>query len=45
MTYPDRAPGPYTFEVRGLDRADKVDPTPARAAWSVAATDPDTRID
>ena len=39
------AEGDRTFEVRAVDTAGNADPTPARHAWTVDLTPPETRID
>lgn len=35
------APGRHTFEVRAIDRAGNVDPTPVRRSWTIAIPDAD----
>jgi hypothetical protein len=39
------AEGAHTFDVRAIDGASTADPTPARLAWTVDLSAPDTRID
>jgi|GEM_PF-3162244 len=41
-TYLGLDPGPHTFEVRALDRALNVDPTPAIHVWTIVLPPPDT---
>lgn len=45
QSYPDLAAGRYTFEVRAIDGAGKVDPTPAAHTWTIDTVAPDTTID
>ncbi|MEE6263817.1 right-handed parallel beta-helix repeat-containing protein [Plantactinospora sonchi] len=40
QTYGNLAAGTHTFEVRAVDLADKVDPTPATYTWVVALSPP-----
>ena len=46
-SYSGLADGPHTFQVKAVDPAGNVDPTPASASWTVStgsATPPDTSI-
>ncbi|MEO3924804.1 right-handed parallel beta-helix repeat-containing protein [Micromonosporaceae bacterium B7E4] len=40
QTYGNLTPGTHTFQVRAVDLADKVDPTPATYTWVVALSPP-----
>jgi hypothetical protein len=44
QSYASLAPGPHTFEVRAIDLAGRVDPTPASYTWTIDATAPETTI-
>ncbi|MCX5742430.1 MAG: Ig-like domain-containing protein [Proteobacteria bacterium] len=43
-TFLDLGEGPHTFEIRAIDGAGNVDPTPAMHAWIVDTSSPDTMI-
>jgi parallel beta-helix repeat protein len=43
-TYAAPAEGAHTFEVRAIDPAGNVDPSPARHSWTVDMTPPETSI-
>ena len=46
QTYTDLGAGRHTFEVRAVDEAGNVDPTPASYAWTIVdETPPETTID
>jgi parallel beta-helix repeat protein len=40
VTYLDLTLGSHTFEVRAIDEADNVDPTPARWTWTIGPVQP-----
>ena len=47
ITYSDLGVGPYSFQVRAIDNAGNIDPTPASYTWEVStlpAVPPDTAI-
>jgi hypothetical protein len=43
-SYSSLAVGPHTFEVRAIDLAGRVDPSPASYTWTIDATAPETTI-
>ncbi|WP_420810052.1 adventurous gliding motility protein AgmC [Corallococcus macrosporus] len=43
-TYTGLSEGTHTFEVRAVDAAGNIDPTPATYSWTVDTTPPDTTI-
>jgi uncharacterized protein YhfF len=43
-TYAGLAAGAHTFQVRAIDQAGNVDPTPAAENWTVDVTPPDTSV-
>lgn len=43
-TYPSMGDGSHTFQVRAIDLAGNVDPTPASYTWTIDATAPDVTI-
>ena len=44
VTLSGLADGPHTYEIRAVDNAGNVDPTPASISWTVDTTPPDTSI-
>ena len=45
QSYSDRFDGSHSFQVRAVDAAGNVDPTPAAYSWFVDTSVPDTQID
>jgi len=44
QTYSSLSEGSHAFQVRAIDRAGNIDPSPANYAWSIDRTPPDTNI-